>query len=248
MTYILKVTVQGERPSDTIIATEPFLVMRKFVLPEDVCEPQDVQAAKTYFAMCSWGKLKFNIHMKKTGFVPGEDICLDAEISNRSPLRVTAIQASLVMNSKYHAQKNSVMFKQIVNKRRDDHELDEGDSRRWQNVRLAVPPYIPESFLQSCDIIDLTYVFQFRVELVGGKELKVEIPIIIGANPKGLEIPPDYDRNVNMHWTMGPHDLAKQQIAEQREMKEKWNVTSPEFRDDKTQVFNPLFNDDNTRL
>lgn len=256
MTYILKVTVQGERPSDTSIATEPFLVMRKFILPEDVCEPQDVQAAKTYFAMCSWGKLKFNVHMKKTGFVPGEDICLDAEVMNRSPLRVLAIQASLMMNSTYHAQKNSITYKQIVNKRRDDHELNEGDSRRWQSVRIPVPPYIPESFLQSCDIIDLSYTFQFRVELVGGKELKVELPIIIGANPKGLEIPADYDKNVNMHWTMGPHDLARQQIAEQRELKEKWNVTSPEFRANDTQVSNPLFrneslkrgHNDNTRL
>lgn len=248
MTYILKVTVQGERPSDTTIATEPFLVMRKYDIPDDCCEPQDLQAGKTYFAMCSWGKLKFNIHMKKTGFVPGEDICLDAEVMNRSPLRVTAIQASLIMNSKYHAQKNSIMYKQIVNKRRDDHELDEGDSRRWQNVRIAVPPYIPESFLQSCDIIDLSYIFQFRVEMVGGKELKIELPIIIGASPKGLEIPADRNhKNVNINWTMGPHDLARQQIAERRELDEKWKVASPEFRPSDTQVSNPLFRSDSMR-
>ena len=99
VTYILKVTVQGERASDTTIATEPFLVMRKFVLPEDVSEPQEVQTGKTYFAMCSWGKLKFNIKLKKTGYVPGEDIYLDADINNSSPLRVTAVQAALIMNS-----------------------------------------------------------------------------------------------------------------------------------------------------
>ncbi|KAH3795812.1 arrestin domain-containing protein 4-like [Dreissena polymorpha] len=242
ITYILKAVIQGERPSDNTIATEPFLVARKSVLPDEINEGQDIQSAKTYFSMCSWGKLKMKVNLNKTGFVPGEDICLTADVQNHSPLRVTAIQGALMMNSTYHSKKNMATFKQIVNKRRDDYELDEGDSRRWQNVRIGVPPYIPESFLSCCDIIDLSYVFQFRVELVGGKELKVEIPVLIGSNPKGLEIPADYMDDVNMNWTSGPQSLLSQQNGnDSRNTENKWVIESPEFRKDDTLVANPLY-------
>ena len=240
VTYILKATVHGERKGENSIATEPFLVARNYPLPDDTSEPHMTEEAKTYFGGCSWGKIKMNVQINKTGYVPGEDICLAAQVKNRSPVRVTAIQAALIMNSSYHAQKNKVMFKQIVNKKRDDYELEEGDDRTWQNVRIGVPPYIPESFLSCCDIIDLTYVFQFRVELMGGKELKIELPIIIGSNPRGLEVPENKKQDVNIHWTQGPRALHRQQIDEQHEMKDKWVIESPEFRND-TQVMNPLF-------
>ncbi|XP_045191566.2 arrestin domain-containing protein 17-like [Mercenaria mercenaria] len=248
VTYILKAVVEGDRPGDTTIATEPFLVMRKCLLPENLSEPRKIKLAKTYFSMCSWGKVKADIHIDRTGFVPGEDICLQAEVQNHSPLRITAIQAGLMMESVYHAQKNLISYRQIVNKRRDDFELIDGDGRRWQNVRIGIPAYVPESFLEGCDIIELSYKFQFRIELSSGKELKVEIPITVGADPKGLALPgPNKnDENVNIHWTMGPRDLAKKQIEEQREMSA-WTVASPEFRD-REQVMNPLFRNESEKL
>lgn len=246
VTYILKAVVEGERSSDTTIATEPFLVMRSYPLPEELSQPQQIKIAKTFFSMCSWGKVKADIELDRTGFVPGEDLCLQAEIRNHSPLRITAIQAGLLMESIYHAQKNLISYKQIVNKRRDDYELLEGDGRRWQNVRVNIPAYVPESSLQSCDIIDLSYKFQFRIELSSGKEFKTEIPITIGSNPKGLALPGKNSENVNIHWTMGPRDLARQQIEEQRE-RNAWSVASPEFRD-REQVKNPLYRQESEKL
>lgn len=241
VTYILKAVVEGDKQTDTTIATEPFLVMRKFPLSEEMSEPCKIKIAKTFFSMCSWGKVKADIDLERTGYVPGEDICLQAEVRNHSPLRITAIQAGLLMESVYRAQKNIISYKQIVNKRRDNYELIEGDGRRWQNVRVNIPAYVPETSLQCCDIIDLSYKFQFRIELSSGKEVKEEIPITIGANPKGLALPGPgkNSENVNIHWTMGPRDLARQQIEDQREMNA-WSVASPEFRD-KEQVMNPLF-------
>lgn len=248
VTYILKAVVQGEKPGETSIATEPFLVMRKYILPEETAEPKELSVAKTYFAMCSWGKVKANIGLNQTGFVPGDDIMLQAEVHNRSPVRITAIQGALIMISNYRAQKNVSSFRQIVNKRRDDFELLDGDSRRWQNVRINIPAYVPESRLDCCDIIDLRYIFQYRVELAGGKELKIEVPLLIGANPKGLSIPENRDDTVNTHWTMGPRALAKQHMEDLRELQNKWTVESPEFRQDNTQVVNPLFRQDSEKL
>lgn len=248
VTYILKAIVQGEKPGETTIATEPFLVMRKYTLPDETAESKEINIAKTYFSVCSWGKVKATVTLNRTGFVPGEDIYLQADVQNRSPLRVTAIQASLMMISNYHAQKNVATYRQVVNKRRDDFELLDGDSRKWQNVRIGIPAYVPESFLGCCDIIDLTYSFQFRIELSGGKELRTEIPITIGANPKGLEIPAELDNNVNIHWTMGPRALVKQQLEDQRELENKWTIESPEFRADNTQVFNPLYRQESEKV
>ncbi|WAR30566.1 hypothetical protein MAR_033108 [Mya arenaria] len=76
---------------------------------------------------------------------------------------------------------------------------------------------------------------------MGGKELKIEVPIIIGSNPKGLEIPADYEKDVNIHWTRGRQDVTQDSMKEQQELKDKWIVESPEFRKTDTQVMNPLF-------
>lgn len=43
--------------------------------------------------------------------------------------------------------------------------MERGEGRRWNDVRLTVPPYIPESALEGCDIIDLHYSLVFQVEL-----------------------------------------------------------------------------------
>lgn len=243
VTYILKAVVQGERTGDTSIATEPFLVLREYTLPEKVYNPYERKMEKRYWSLCSTGKVKVIVGLNKTGFVPGEDMFVQAEIQNRSPLRITAIQASVVMNSTYFAQKDCIPFRQIVNKRRDDYELIEGDGRRWQNVRIAIPPYIPESRLEFCDIINVVYTFQFRVEMSGGQELRMEVPIYLGARPKGLEVPADKQYNVNSHWTVGPKDLARNGIHDFNEMEDRqeWSAGAPEFRQPDTQVKNPLF-------
>ena len=243
VTYILKAVVQGERTGDTSIATEPFLVLRGYLLPERVYKPIERKLEKRYWSLCSTGKVKVVLGLNQTGFVPGEDLYIQAEIQNHSPLRITAIQASVIMNSEYFAQKDSIPFRQIVNKRRDDYELIDGDGRLWQNVRIAIPPYIPESNLEFCDIINVAYTFQFRVELSGGQELRTEIPILLGAKPKGLEVPADKLNNINTHWTMGPKDLARNGVPEFNgidQRHESWDVGAPEFRQD-TEVKNPLY-------
>ena len=246
VTYILKAVVQGERTGDTTIATEPFLVLREYPLPEEVFSPCERKLENRYWALCSTGKVKIIIGLNKTGYVPGEDMFVQAEIQNRSPLRITAIQASLIMNSIYFAQKESIPFRQIVNKRRDDYELVEGDGRRWQNVRISIPPYIPESKLEFCDIINVSYLFQFRVELSGGQEVRTEIPVLLGARPRGLEVPADKQNNINTHWTMGPKELARNGTHEfnnidHEDNHEGWSAGAPEFRQPDTQVKNPLY-------
>ena len=53
--------------------------------------------------------------------------------------------------------------------------------RRWKGVRLTIPPYIPESRLDGCDIIDIKYELIFKADISGGNEIKIVIPIVVGT-------------------------------------------------------------------
>ena len=48
-------------------------------------------------------------------------------------------------------------------------------------MRVMIPPYIPESRLDGCDIIDIRYELVFKIEVSGGSQLKVTVPITVGT-------------------------------------------------------------------
>lgn len=246
VTYVLKAIVNGEK-NETNITSEPFLVIRSASIPENCREAQTRRMEKRFWNLCSSGKLEMAITIDKTGACPGEDVFIQAEIANKSPIYVTAVQASIIMNTLYHAKKKLIPFRQIVNKRRDEEEMGKGQGRKWHNVRLTIPPYIPETKLEYCDIIEISYTFQFRMELSGGKELKVEIPLIIGSVPKGLEVPDKANPRVNKQWgspgdSNGHHPPLD--IDYGHEANEWHHGIVPELRPFDTEMKNPIFDKD----
>ncbi|XP_061169626.1 arrestin domain-containing protein 4-like [Saccostrea echinata] len=245
VTYVLKAVIQGERPGETSITSEPFLILRNSILPEPSNKTIGASIEKRLWSMCATGKLKFSVELNKVGALPGEDLFIRAEIANKSPLRVTAAQASLFMNSVYHARQRKIPYHQIVNKRRDEHELMSGDGRRWQNVRLTVPPYIPESGLEHCDIIEISYKFQFRVELSGGKEVKVELPILIGTHHMALDLPENAkvdSGRYNNEWSTQYFPGSSNEMGNGFEREtERWEGGVPELRPVDSTMVNPLF-------
>ena len=70
------------------------------------------------------------------------------------------LQASLVLNSTFHAKNRSRHYTQVVTKKSDTTEVEPGETRSWTSVRIGVPPYIPESRLDGCDMIDIAYELQ----------------------------------------------------------------------------------------
>ena len=245
VTYVLKAVIHGERPGETSITSEPFLVLRRTMLPEQCNKTVGTSAQKRVWAMCDSGKLKVSVELNKVGFCPGEDIFISAQIGNKTPLKVTAVQASLVMDSVYHAKQQKIPFHQIVNKRRDMYELESGEGRRWQNVRLTVPPYIPESGLENCDIIGISYKFQFRVELLGGKEVRMELPVLVGTHHMGLDIPENAkldNGRYNNEWSTRHFPGHTDEIGNGFEREpEKWEGGVPELRPVDSTMINPLF-------
>lgn len=73
----------------------------------------------------------------------------------------------------------------MIQKKREDWELGEGEGRMWKEVYLQIPQYIPESRLDGCDIMDIHYELAFRVEIKSGRSytesLDVNIPLTIGT-------------------------------------------------------------------
>lgn len=242
VTYVLKASVQGERPGETSITSEPFLVLRRYTLPEESRLPTSSKTEKRFWRLCSNGKLKVDVTINKSGVVPGEDLYVTASVGNKSPVRVTAVQAAIVMNSMYLAKKRAIPFRQIINKRRDEYELVSGEGRKWSNVRLTIPPYIPETKLEFCDIIEISYNFQFRVEISGGKEIKIEIPVLIGALPRGLELPANgHQDNFNREWMYQTIDGHIEQFRDIDTEHDWTGGLIPELRIANSTMVNPLF-------
>lgn len=247
VTYVIKGTANGQNPGETSITSEPFLVLRRLKMPEQCKNSVHGQRSKRMWSTCSTGKITLNANLSQVGGTQGEDIYLNAEILNRSPCRVTAIQASLIMNSLYSAKKRAIPFRQIVNKRRDDYEVSSKTGRRWENIRLSLPPYIPETRLEYCDIIEITYTIQFRVEIVGGKEIILEFPFFISTDHDDRHITSAKKRDFNnRQWNLSSKELQLDDVDLKmgdynRDENEWYGDNVPELRNDKKEVKNPLF-------
>ncbi|CAH1787862.1 unnamed protein product [Owenia fusiformis] len=185
ITYVVRATLKEAQQIGlgTLITSEPFLVLRTLDLARDtrLLKPISEKIEKRFWGFCISGKVSVFIRVNRRGHVPGEDIFIDADITNSSPRIVRALQASLVMRSEFHAKRRMREFQQVVNRKRDEWEMTSGEGRRWRNVRLTIPPYIPESLLSGCDIMEITYELVFVVEISGDKTLNLVVPITIGT-------------------------------------------------------------------
>jgi len=171
----------------TTITSEPFLILRRL----DIQRNQDLQSKRTATisqrsaggspCFCLFGKVEATFTVTKSGHLPGDDIIIEAEIKNNGAKPIKSIYACLLLNSSFHARKKTRNHSQVVNKKTDNNAIEYDDQRRWSGVRLSVPPYIPESRLDGCDMIDIEYELQFRIEVVGSAEIRAVVPITIGT-------------------------------------------------------------------
>jgi len=76
------------------------------------------------------------------------------------------LQVSLVLNSTFHARNRRRHYTQVVTKKSDTTEVEPGETRSWTSVRIGVPPYIPESRLDGCDMIDIAYELQVGAKII----------------------------------------------------------------------------------
>ncbi|XP_013409375.1 arrestin domain-containing protein 4 isoform X1 [Lingula anatina] len=187
VTYVVKATLQEDRGMSIspIIISEPFLVLRHMDISNEIglLQPFHCEVSRRQFGIfCITGKVHVSLSINRRVHLPGEDIFLTVEVSNNSPRIVKALQASILMVSRFSAKHQALSHSQLVNKKRDEWEMSIGEGRRWRNVRLTIPPYVPESRLDGCDIIDISYSLDFTVEVDNAKPIRLSIPLLIGTD------------------------------------------------------------------
>ncbi|KAK3779729.1 hypothetical protein RRG08_013684 [Elysia crispata] len=179
ITYLAKVLLDCEDERNTTITSEPFMVLRRPDLPDSVYSEKTLKK-KRFFCGFTSGKVRVECTLDKTAAVPGDDILIDAEITNWTGRQINLIQAALIQESKYNAQGHELLFRQYISKRDDVFDVTCEQGRRWRKVHLPVPPFLPDSGLENCNIMEARYIFQFKVSIEGKDDIVVESPLFVG--------------------------------------------------------------------
>lgn len=198
VTYIIKATLKEDRPGGlgSVNTTEPFLVLR----PMDIASNRDLHQRRTVTASrrtsglslvcCLFGKTVGRFSVARTGVLPGDNVIVDADVSNDASQPIKSIHAAVVLVSTFQAKKLTRSNTQVVVKKADNVEVEYGTTYKWPPVRMALPSYIPESRLDGCDMIDIAYEVRFRLEMADGSDVTAAIPITVGTpKRKGVGAP-----------------------------------------------------------
>ncbi|XP_060600430.1 arrestin domain-containing protein 3-like isoform X2 [Ruditapes philippinarum] len=131
---------------------------------------------------CKSGPISAVFHVDRAGYVPGDTVFLNAEISNNSSRRMCASRVKLIMITSYHATtKTRTDFKCVASLSRG--EIPPHGDDVWSGDQMIIPA-IPPSYLVGCSIIDIRYILQLEVDPSGPAfDLEVPLEIIIGTIP-----------------------------------------------------------------
>ncbi|XP_076448451.1 thioredoxin-interacting protein-like [Babylonia areolata] len=181
------------------------MVLRRPHLPAKAFADAEMSNSKTFFGFLIAGNIKVQCRISRSAAIPGEIIYVNAEVTNRSPRGITLLQASVILQSTYRAQNSKhkkIITRQTLNKRIDVFDVPDRRGRRWRNVQMAVPPFLPDSSLEGCTIIDVDYFFEFRAQVEDRNDVVVEFPLYVGAPP-----PDSHDDTASRKGSQGPRHV-----------------------------------------
>ena len=147
------------------------------------------------FLCCNFGPLTLSVKTDRGGYCPGDSIHISMEVRNDSSRRITAVQAILKQRAifrgrdyhvrDYHAQNIEVYTSkskviQII------EDFDIGTNREiynWVNKPLVIPATDPivVPTITSCKNLEVSYALIVSLIIRHARNLRVEIPIIIGS-------------------------------------------------------------------
>jgi len=137
--------------------------------------PVTVKLQRRLFAsapfICASGLLRVDFTVAGgTAYLLGDDIHVRVRLINDSPRVVVCLDVALVQQCEFRAQRARRRCVALVSRRRDtDARLTPvgyADTARCTNFRLGVPSDLPESRLDGCDIIEVSYELRFAVKVV----------------------------------------------------------------------------------
>lgn len=94
--------------------------------------------------------------------------------------RVVVPKAALYQNQTFFAKGKGKQIQQLVSNLRGD-PLPQGRSQSWEGKMLKIPPVSPS--ILDCPIIKVEYAVVVYVDVPGGLNLSLSLPLVIGTIP-----------------------------------------------------------------
>ena len=129
---------------------------------------------------CASGPLSLSAQTDRGGYCPGESIAISTEGENHSNRRVNSVRATLKQVVVYNARGHRRVVGHII-QRIQGPGIEPGASSNWSNELLPIPAIVPS--INSCRILNLSYVLTVTFGIPRAVDLHVTIPVTIGNVP-----------------------------------------------------------------
>nr|CAH0099588.1 unnamed protein product [Daphnia galeata] len=161
-------------------------------IPKAAMPTQSIKTKPVFrWFCCRSGLITVKVYLHRTGYVAGETILLHADVDNQSQTTLLGSTVSLIESVDFHTHNKSKTYERVLceQKRR---------GREFQDAPQVFPIIVPSvtpSYLQFCEIIDISYKVEFRLidsEALASK-LVVPLDILVGNVPLRHRIDPTYN-------------------------------------------------------
>lgn len=167
-----------------ISTLKPFTVINPLDLNTDPRAMEKSEAfneATLCCLCCKSGPLGVELSVENTGYVSGDAIPFRTKVLNPTKRRIAVIKAYLHMNVRYHSQKKTKTHQNIVASMKRDVSKSSDVDVLEDNLLI---PSIPPSFLNGCNIIDISYILEVILQPSGPAfDLPVRMELIVGTYP-----------------------------------------------------------------
>lgn len=150
-----------------------------------------MENSKTYCCLwCRSGPLYIISSIPQSGYVPGQSIVIDLELSNQSNIDVGETRFTLRQIVHYYSQTPST---KIRVEQEDIVKKFAGGADKLENVRfqqtLVIPP-TPPTNISICKVIHITYEVVVEAKTNGlHNSVIIKFPITIGTTPLNVLLP-----------------------------------------------------------
>lgn len=129
---------------------------------------------------CASGPISLSVKTDRAGYCPGESIAISTEAENHSNRRMSRVRATLKQIVVYYARGHSRRDAKII-QRIEGPAIEPGGTSNWSNELLPIPATVPS--INSCRILNLSYVLIVTIDIPRAVDLHVTIPLTIGNVP-----------------------------------------------------------------
>ncbi|OWF49831.1 arrestin domain-containing protein 3-like [Mizuhopecten yessoensis] len=182
--YLIKAKVRIKGGTDYRVQ-HPFTVIFMLdlnTIPEARL-PAQMQDTKTGCCLCcKTGPVTCMIRLDKQGFVPGENIKINAEVTNNGTSSIHMTTVSLNMTTVFKAHGSTTSRSKVLSTI-SHGAVGPRESDIWSGDQLLVLS-TPPSYLYGCSIIDIQYSCRLAADMEGSlMDIKFDLPVIIGTIP-----------------------------------------------------------------